>query len=316
MPSLKGRVDEPVMDMSTPKTQSADAPGAPRTPSLALPSLHGRVTDTTIATSTPETQSADAPTLPPVLTPGLPKPVSRETDAREDSPLAEPAAIEPPTVARNFPPGLTTFLKSAPSVGKKVKDAPTENPPSVQKPAAADLAGGDLASLRLLDPQPEPAVRFPTLAASAREPERPVAADPVAPPSAPSVENPNSPSAECTPLPKVLAEKERNLLFDFDSARIAAPALAALEQVSACLQEVPEVQILLEGHTDDVGPNAYNLRLGKRRAESVREHLVGLGVGPGQLTTSSAGEDRPVCTESKSKACRRLNRRIHFIVQE
>ena len=69
----------------------------------------------------------------------------------------------------------------------------------------------------------------------------------------------------------------------------------------------------IEGHADERGTNEYNLALGDKRANAVRDYLTSLGVDAGRLRTLSYGEERPVCTESE-ESCWSQNRRGHMVI--
>ena len=79
------------------------------------------------------------------------------------------------------------------------------------------------------------------------------------------------------------------------AGRLAAPAILS-------------VQLTVEGHCDERGTREYNLALGARRANAVKEYLVSQGVSAGRLETISYGKERPICTES-SEDCWAQNRR-------
>ena len=72
-------------------------------------------------------------------------------------------------------------------------------------------------------------------------------------------------------------------------------------------------KILIEGHCDDRGTNEYNLALGDRRAKSVRDYLVALGIASNRIETISYGEEEPLCTD-QTEECWAKNRRAHFII--
>jgi len=84
------------------------------------------------------------------------------------------------------------------------------------------------------------------------------------------------------------------------------------------LREHTTVGVTVEGHCDERGTREYNLALGERRANAVREALVALGVDPAQIKTISYGKERPFCTEHPKEKpaqeeCWQLNRRGHFV---
>jgi len=84
-----------------------------------------------------------------------------------------------------------------------------------------------------------------------------------------------------------------------------------LDAAVESLQECPDVAVGIEGHTDSVGPEAYNQSLGQRRADSVRGYLVSQGVPAARLTTRSYGETRPVASNDTDEG-RALNRRVEL----
>lgn len=87
-------------------------------------------------------------------------------------------------------------------------------------------------------------------------------------------------------------------------------ALAKLKQIFA---EYPDTDILIEGHTDDVGKDAYNLSLSQRRAEAVSDYLVANGVAKTRITTKWYGEAQPK-SDNTTKEGKALNRRVEFAI--
>jgi len=81
-----------------------------------------------------------------------------------------------------------------------------------------------------------------------------------------------------------------------------------LGKQAAWLARYPSVRLTIEGHCDERGTREYNLALGARRANAVKEYLVAQGVAAGRLETVSYGKERPVCTESNEE-CWAQNRR-------
>ena len=74
------------------------------------------------------------------------------------------------------------------------------------------------------------------------------------------------------------------------------------------LNKYPRVRVRVEGHCDERGTREYNLALGARRANAVKEYLAGQGVAMGRIDTISYGKERPICTKS-NEACWSQNRR-------
>ena len=97
--------------------------------------------------------------------------------------------------------------------------------------------------------------------------------------------------------------------FDYNQYRSSTKATrATLQRQATWLQKYPAVRVTIEGHCDERGTREYNLALGARRANAVKEYLVSLGVSVGALETISYGKEHPVCTES-DEDCYAQNRR-------
>lgn len=103
------------------------------------------------------------------------------------------------------------------------------------------------------------------------------------------------------------------VFFDFDEYNIRADQRPTVEALAAWLDTNPQVTLTVEGHADERGTREYNLALGERRANSVRDYLVALGINPGRLTTVSFGEERPAVLGSNDSAWAQ-NRRGVFVV--
>lgn len=106
-----------------------------------------------------------------------------------------------------------------------------------------------------------------------------------------------------------------DVYFEYDSAALMPEAQSVLMEKSEWLQNNPQVNVVIEGHTDERGTVAYNLALGDRRAESVRAFLMELGVDTGRMRTVSYGEERPL-DPGQGESAWAKNRRAHFSVEE
>lgn len=104
-----------------------------------------------------------------------------------------------------------------------------------------------------------------------------------------------------------------DVLFEVNRADLKAGAIRNLGKLVDFLQGYPDRDIRIEGHSDSTGASDYNLDLSQRRAESVREMLVGRGIGSGRITTEGLGEDYPVASND-SEAGRQQNRRVEIIL--
>ncbi|HTQ15285.1 MAG TPA: peptidoglycan-associated lipoprotein Pal [Rhizomicrobium sp.] len=96
--------------------------------------------------------------------------------------------------------------------------------------------------------------------------------------------------------------------FDYNEYAVRDDARTTLQRQAAWLQKYPAVRVTIEGHCDERGTREYNLALGARRANAVKEYLVSLGVSAARVDTISYGKERPVCAES-TEDCWAQNRR-------
>ncbi|SLN73311.1 peptidoglycan-associated lipoprotein Pal [Oceanibacterium hippocampi] len=92
------------------------------------------------------------------------------------------------------------------------------------------------------------------------------------------------------------------VFFDLDRYDLTPEARDTLQRQAAWLAANPQVTLTVEGHADERGTREYNLALGDRRATSVKNYLVNLGVDPARLSTISYGKERPVALGSNEAA--------------
>jgi peptidoglycan-associated lipoprotein len=102
--------------------------------------------------------------------------------------------------------------------------------------------------------------------------------------------------------------------FDFDRYSLRPEATRILDEVLKAMQENPTLRIQVEGHTCNIGTAEYNLALGERRANAVRDYLMSRGIAANRLETVSYGEERPKHDNSREET-RRLNRRAAMVVR-
>jgi len=105
----------------------------------------------------------------------------------------------------------------------------------------------------------------------------------------------------------------KEIYFDFDSSVIRSDSRETLKLNSDWLKANPSARVEIEGHADERGTNEYNLALGAKRAQSVKDYLVTLGVSAERLSTISYGEELAVCKEA-TEQCWQRNRRARFVV--
>ena len=104
-----------------------------------------------------------------------------------------------------------------------------------------------------------------------------------------------------------------DILFDVDQATLRTGAEQNVRRIAAILNQYPEHQIAVEGHTDATGGDAYNQKLSEERAASVRLSLVAGGVDPSRITSRGYGKTQPVATNETAEG-RQQNRRVEVIV--
>lgn len=104
-----------------------------------------------------------------------------------------------------------------------------------------------------------------------------------------------------------------DVLFDTARAQLKSGATMHLGKLAAFLNQYPDRTVTIEGYTDSVGSEDYNLDLSQRRADSVRAFLVGQGIAANRLVTSGKGEDAPVASND-SAAGRQQNRRVEVVI--
>ncbi len=132
--------------------------------------------------------------------------------------------------------------------------------------------------------------------------------EPVEPAPAPEPQPTVSQPAE----PTVAKPAANSVYFAFDSSELDASARATLDAWAAWLNANPDVRIKVEGNCDERGSREYNLALGQRRADAVRDYLASQGVSASRIDTVSFGEERPVCTGT-GEACWAQNRRADIV---
>ena len=107
----------------------------------------------------------------------------------------------------------------------------------------------------------------------------------------------------------------QTVFFAFDSAALTDEAKRNLENNSEYLQDNDDIEIQIEGHADERGGVQYNLALGEKRAESVKDYLVALGVSSSRISTLSFGKERPLAFGHNEEAWSQ-NRRANFVVTD
>ena len=137
-------------------------------------------------------------------------------------------------------------------------------------------------------------------------------------------EPPPSPSSPPSSPPSLSSEPKEIILrgvpFEFNAQQILPEFLAVLNETVRILQEKPDVSVLIEGHTDAVGSGRANLSLSKKRAEAVRNYLMGQGIAAERLHVVGRGESDPLAPNTKTDGSddpdgRAINRRVELSVE-
>ncbi len=106
-----------------------------------------------------------------------------------------------------------------------------------------------------------------------------------------------------------------DILFDFNKSSLRAASVDGLTKIAGALANYPNYSIKIEGHTDWIGSDRYNMKLSERRAKSVYSFFVNNGIASGRLTMQGFGESKPIA-DNKTDAGRQRNRRVEIIVNQ
>ena len=107
--------------------------------------------------------------------------------------------------------------------------------------------------------------------------------------------------------------------FDYDKATIKAEFRPVLDEAAQTLQDNPDINVRIEGHTDSIGSESYNQALSERRAQAVKAYLVSRGIAASRLSTEGKGESEPIADNTRNgrdnPEGRAMNRRAELKVQ-
>ena len=106
---------------------------------------------------------------------------------------------------------------------------------------------------------------------------------------------------------------DSGLLFDTDKSALKPATKENLNNLAETLQKYEDTKILVEGHTDASGPDEYNMTLSEKRAQSVADYIIRLGVDPSRITTKGYGETQPVA-ENETASGKAKNRRVEMAI--
>jgi outer membrane protein OmpA-like peptidoglycan-associated protein len=109
-------------------------------------------------------------------------------------------------------------------------------------------------------------------------------------------------------LPKTLA---RGITFDYRRSALSEESRQLLDEAATILGKYPDVQVIIEGYTDNIGNPDFNRLLSERRAAAVRDYLIDRGIESPRLTAVGRGAENPIASNTTPYG-RSLNRRIEF----
>jgi peptidoglycan-associated lipoprotein len=113
-------------------------------------------------------------------------------------------------------------------------------------------------------------------------------------------------------MDELFRQNVQTIYFDYDKADIRPDQISRLEANASWLKQHRDLKFTIEGHCDERGSEEYNLGLGDRRANRVKEFLIKQGVDQSIINTISYGEERPICREA-TEECYQKNRRAAFV---
>jgi len=106
-----------------------------------------------------------------------------------------------------------------------------------------------------------------------------------------------------------------DVLFEFNQSDLKSGATRNLTPLVSALNKDPEQTVIIEGHTDNIGSETYNLDLSQRRAESVKQYLIDQGIDNSRVSTKGLGFEFPVATNNTNEG-RQQNRRVEIILPQ
>jgi OmpA-OmpF porin, OOP family len=110
-------------------------------------------------------------------------------------------------------------------------------------------------------------------------------------------------------------EIKQTIFFEFNKATIKSVSFGLLGEVAQAMKDNPTIKVEIQGHTDSVGNDRFNMKLSQKRAESVRTFLVKAGIDASRMVPRGYGETVPIA-DNRTKDGRAENRRVEFVITE
>lgn len=111
----------------------------------------------------------------------------------------------------------------------------------------------------------------------------------------------------------IIVKFDSGILFDVNKSELKSAARTNIESLATSLKNNPETNILIVGHTDATGTDAYNYKLSERRAAAVKAYAVSQGIAASRLTTEGRGETEPIA-DNTSESGKAQNRRVEIVI--
>ena len=110
-----------------------------------------------------------------------------------------------------------------------------------------------------------------------------------------------------------LSVRINNIFFDFNESILKPESYLELDRLYKYLNDNPEINVEISGHTDNKGSDDYNITLSNSRANSVKEYLVSIGINSNRIVSKGYGKSKPVATNDTDEG-RQFNRRVEFTI--
>ena len=111
----------------------------------------------------------------------------------------------------------------------------------------------------------------------------------------------------------LILDENSRVTFDYNKASLTSVAKTNLDKLVEVFNEYPDTDLLIVGHTDNVGSQGYNLPLSQKRAQSVKDYLVGKGISSSRLTSKGKGLEEPIADNTTAEG-RAQNRRVEIAI--
>lgn len=118
------------------------------------------------------------------------------------------------------------------------------------------------------------------------------------------------------PIERGAIVRLNNIFFDFDKYELKDASFPELNRIIEMMNKNPELQISVEGHTDNIGTVAYNIGLSERRANAVVQYLIKEGIAAERMKAVGWGKSKPIASNDDEIGGRELNRRVEFKIEE